>query len=415
MALSGPESTVLSPSLGTGIASATGIVSATGLRARIGLLVILSCISFNILLVLALQPVLSTIAAYFDGGTHGALIAQLLETMSGIGIMVGGPIAGWIAERRIGRRNLLLAALALYGLSGSACMFLDNASALLTLRLLQGLGSAGIAVSTYSLVSERFQGAARSRVIGYQGAFVSGMGIVSLPVAGLIADSYGWHAPFALYLSALVMLAVAIVTVPNSPAVSQQAAKQEDGGSLIAMWPLYALIVPIYLLANMVNLHISFVLAGDGIHRPSLQSYIMLASSILYMVGGLFYGRMVVRLGARRMLAAILALMAASGLAVGLSHGIVMTAIGVGLSGFSGGFLIPLITNLVLNMAPAGARSRALGFMYTAMYIGNFLNPLIMTPAREAIGNHQVFLTVGLLLAVAAAAQALVKRSIISD
>ncbi|MDB5396176.1 MAG: hypothetical protein JWM91_3682, partial [Rhodospirillales bacterium] len=57
----------------------------------------------------------------------------------------------------------------------------------------------------------------------------------------------------------------------------------------------------------------------------------------------------------------------------------------------------------------------ALGFMYTAMYIGNFLNPLIMTPAREAIGNHQVFLTVGLLLAVAAAAQALVKRSVISD
>lgn len=408
MAISESENTVLSSATGSGIASATG------LRARIGLLVILSCISFNILLVLALQPALSTIGDYFGGGTHGALIAQLLETMSGIGIMVGGPIAGWIAERRIGRRNLLLAALALYGLSGSACMFVDSAPVLLTLRLLQGLGSAGIAVSTYSLVSERFQGAARSRVIGYQGAFVSGMGIVSLPVAGVVASNYGWHAAFALYLSALVVLVIAIFTVPNSPAAPQQAVK-EAGGSLAAMWPLYALIVPIYLLANMVNLHISFVLAGDGIHRPSLQSYIMLASSILYMVGGIFYGRIFVRLGARRMLAAILALMAASGLAVGLSHGIVMTAIGVGLSGFSGGFLVPLITNLVLNKAPPEARSRALGFMYTAMYIGNFLNPLIMTPARQAIGNHQVFLTVGVLLAVAAAAQALVKRPIVAD
>jgi MFS family permease len=400
---------ISSPSLGGGIAPATG------LRARIGLLVILSSISFNILLVLALQPALSTIAEYFGGGTHGQLIAQQLETFSGIGIMVGGPIAGWIAERRIGRRNLLLAALALYGLSGSACMFIDSAPVLLTLRLLQGLGSAGIAVSTYSLVSERFQGAARSRVIGYQGAFVSGMGIISLPVAGVIANNYGWHASFSLYLSALVVLVIAIVTIPNSRPAASQVAKTEGGVSLAAMWPLYALIVPIYLLANMVNLHISFVLAGDGIHQPSLQSYIMLASSILYMAGGIFYGRVFVRLGARRMLAAILALMAASELAIGLSSGIAMTAVGVGLSGFSGGFLIPLITNLVVNKAPPEARSRALGFMYTAMYIGNFLNPLIMTPARQEIGNHQVFLTVGVLLAIAAVAQALVKRPIVSD
>lgn len=409
MAVSDSESMVrLSP-------SGAPAVPVTSLRERIGLLVILSCISFNILLVLALQPVLSTIALYYGGGTYGALIAQLLETMSGIGIMVGGPIAGWIAERRIGRRNLLIAALALYGLSGSICMFLDNAYLLLALRLAQGLGSAGIAVSTYSLVSERFQGAARSRVIGYQGAFVSGMGIVSLPVAGVIADGYGWHAPFALYISALIVMVIAIFTVPNSQPAVQQGGKGESGGSLAAMWPLYALIIPIYLLANMVNLHISFVLAGDGIHQPSLQSYIMLASSILYMAGGLFYGRVFVWLGPRRMLAAILALMAASGLAVGLSQGLVLTAVGVGISGLSGGFLIPLITNLVVNKAPPQARSRALGFMYTAMYIGNFLNPLIMTPARQAIGNHQVFLAIGVLLAFSALAQALVKRPIVAD
>jgi MFS family permease len=389
-------------------------VSAPGLRARIGLLVILFCVSFNILLVIAPQPALSTIAIYFGGGRHGQLIAQLLETMSGIGIMVGAPAAGWLSER-IGRRRLLLSALGLYGFTGTACMFLDYAPALLTLRLFQGLGSGGIAVSIYSLVSDRFEGAARSRIIGYQGAFVSAMGIVSMPIAGAVAKNYGWHAPFSFFALALVVLLIAIPTVQESrPATVQAQDAAVPGFSFMSMVPLFLLIVPIYLLANMVNLHISFVLAGDGMNSPLLQSYIMEASPILYMVGGLSYGRLFVRLGAQRMLTIILVLMSASGLAIGLSHGAALTAIGVGLSGLASGFLIPMIANLVVNKAPPVARSRAVGFMYTAMYIGNFLNPLIMTPARQYIGNHPVFLICGLLLAAGAVAQWTAKRPIVS-
>lgn len=387
-----------------------GIASATGLRARIDLLVILSSISFNVLLIVALMPVLSTIAAYFGGGTHGALIAQLLETMSGIGIMVGGPLAGWVADR-IGRSNLLFVSLALYGVAGSSGLLVDDAYGLLALRLFQGLGSAGIAVSTYSLVSERFQGAARARVIGYQQAFVSGMGIVSLPVAGAIGDAHGWHAPFALYLSAFVMLGVALATVPGSAAPPRQASAK--GGSVAALVPLYILLIPLYIVATMVNLHISFVLAGDGITLPSAQSHIMLASSIVYMAGGLLYGRVVVPLGPRRMLCLILAIMATSGLTIGLSHGTVMTAVGVGLSGLGGGFLIPFATNLVVNRAAPEARGRALGFFYMATYIGNFLNPLIMTPLRREIGNHETFLALGVVLVVAAVAQGVTRKSIV--
>ncbi len=400
--------------LGLTVPGDDGAVSAPGLRARIGLLVILFCVSFNILLVIAPQPALSTIAIYFGGGRHGQLIAQLLETMSGIGIMVGAPAAGWLSER-IGRRDLLLLALGLYGLTGTACMFLDSAPALLTLRLFQGLGSGGIAVSIYSLVSDRFEGPARSRIIGYQGAFVSAMGIVSMPIAGAVAKNYGWHAPFGFFAAALVVLVIAIPTVREGrPATGQEKDIETPSFSFLSMAPLFLLIVPVYLLANMVNLHISFVLAGDGIDSPLLQSYIMEASPILYMVGGLTYGRLFVRLGAQRMLAIILALMSASGLAIGLSHGVALTAIGVGLSGLASGFLIPMIANLVVNKAPPAVRSRAVGFMYTAMYIGNFLNPLLMTPARQAIGNHAVFLICGLLLAAGAAAQWKAKNPVVS-
>src|ERR1700761_7757386 len=196
-------------------------VRVTGLRDGIGLFVILSCISFNMLAVVALLPVLPTIAAHFAdhplavflGGlfhSNGSqLFAQTLETMSNIGILVGGPIIGGIAART-GRANVLFISLAVYGVAGAAGLFLDYPPLLLTSRLLQGFGSAGIAVTTYSLVSERFEGAARSKVMGYQQIFVSLMGFVAVPAAGSLGERYGWAAPFALFLTALILLPIAL-------------------------------------------------------------------------------------------------------------------------------------------------------------------------------------------------------------
>jgi len=396
-----------------------------GVRDAAGLFVILSSISFNMLAVVALLPVLSMIATRFEGdplaiflaerfhSNGGQLFAQTLETMSNIGILVGGPIIGWIADRT-GRANVLFYALAVYGVAGAAGLFLDYPPVLLASRLLQGFGSAGIAVTTYSLVSERFEGAARSKVMGYQQVFVSLMGFVALPLSGHLGERYGWHAPFGLFLSALLMLPIALATVPRGGALAPQPSSSHSssgGGSINALIPIYIMMVPLFIVANMTNLHISFVLAGDGLKGSAAQSYIMMASPVAYLVGGLLYGWVTTPLGPRRMLCLILAIMAGNGLVVGLSHGVVVTAAGVALGGLASGFLVPFTTNLIVNRAAPEARARALGFMYMANYIGSFLNPWVTTPIRTWLGNHEVFLAMGILLVVTALVQSLTRRS----
>jgi len=396
-----------------------------GVRDAAGLFVILSSISFNMLAVVALLPVLSMIATRFEGdplaiflaerfhSNGGQLFAQTLETMSNIGILVGGPIIGWIADRT-GRANVLFYALAVYGVAGAAGLFLDYPPVLLASRLLQGFGSAGIAVTTYSLVSERFEGAARSKVMGYQQVFVSLMGFVALPLSGHLGERYGWHAPFGLFLSALLMLPIALATVPRGGALAPQPSSSHSssgGGSINALIPIYIMMVPLFIVANMTNLHISFVLAGDGLKGSAAQSYIMMASPVAYLVGGLLYGWVTTPLGPRRMLCLILAIMAGNGLVVGLSHGVVVTAAGVALGGLASGFLVPFTTNLIVNRAAPEARARALGFMYMANYIGSFLNPWVTTPIRTWLGNHEIFLAMGILLVVTALVQSLTRRS----
>src|SRR5882724_6890869 len=133
--------------------------AAERLRERAAFVVMAGGNIFSIITVTALAPVLAlmgdhfanrpdaeAIAGIFGKGASGPLIAQLMITLVGIGVMVGGPIAGWLAER-IGFRRLLCGSLALYAATGAAGLWLNGAASLLGARLIQGFASAGIATS----------------------------------------------------------------------------------------------------------------------------------------------------------------------------------------------------------------------------------------------------------------------------
>ncbi len=377
-----------------------------GVRNRLSTFILLTSLSFNMLLLSAISPVLSTIAAHFGSGGGAALKAQLIITFSGIGIMVGGPIAGWLGDR-IGLRRLLLLALALYGVMGSAGLYLDSATALLASRVLQGMASAGIGASTFAMLGNRFSGAERARFLGYQGAFIAAAGAATLLITGEVARIGGWRAPFALYLTSSLMIGlVFLARFPKSAdSVGRDGAPPRPSIDLLPMWPTYLMIVPMYVAAYMFFLHLSFVLAGDGVTSPVIQSRVLTAITIMTIVGGLLYGRIVEQVGTRWTLFLILATMALSCLVVGFSHGVFMAVIACALAGLGGGGLGPYVTNLVLGQAPPDLRGRAMGFLYMAMYVGDFLNPLFVTPLRGAIGNHAAFAVVGGLLALGAAAR----------
>jgi MFS family permease len=393
-------------------------VTDSKIRRGIGLFVMIGAVLFNMLLLTAITPVLSTAAKHFGSGADAQIIAQLIITMTAIGIMIGGPLSGWLAER-IGLRTVLISALAVYGVAGGSGLFLERATPLLAARFLQGMAAGGIAISSYSMLGERFQGPARARVFGYQGALTAAAGFLTGLGAGQLAEAAGWRAPFGLYLLAFVMIVLALIGqgIPSGyrrPA-AEIAAAPVPRESLFKLWRLYAMLVPLYAAAFMFFLQLSFLLAGDGIGSPALQSKIFAAITLANFLGGLVYGRILERLGTKRMFCLILGMMAASDLVAGLGHGVAAMAAACALSGFGGGSLVPYITNLFISRAPIHLRSRALGFMYSGIYIGQFVNPFTVTPLRGVIGNHAAFVVVGGLLAVAALAQGLLPKSVGSE
>jgi MFS family permease len=381
----------------------------TRARLALGTFVMLTALGFNGLAQTAFTPVLSTVANHFGNSGGSQLTAQSIATMASVGVMVGGPIVGMLAEW-IGARRMLYVALAVYAVAGSAGLYIEGIVPLLASRLVQGIGSAGITIATSAMIGDRFEGTARSRFLGYQGAFLAAAGFISLLASGQIAESIGWRAPFTLFLAALPMLGLAIVSLDQDTTAKPAPTTGGSFAQIVPLWPIYLAVVIIYTAGYMIYLQLSFVLAGDHVTSPALQSRIFSASTVMHFVGGLFYGRAVERLGQRWMLFLILLCMAGSDFIIGFTASVPLIVLACGLAGLGGGNMVIYVTNRVLNRAPLEARGKALGFMVTAMYIGDFLNPWAATPLRLALGNHNAFLAVGAAILLAALMQAFAFR-----
>ena len=72
------------------------------------------------------------------------------------------------------------------------------------------------------------------------------------------------------------------------------------------------------------------------------------------------------------------------------------------LSSLGAGCVGPYVGNLLLDRAEPAVRARAAGLLYSATFVGDFLNPLAMLPLRQAFGIHMAFVIVGAVCAAGA-------------
>ena len=111
----------------------------------------------------------------------------------------------------IGRRNVLIAGLAVFGVASLLIGFAPVAPLLLAARALQGVGAAMLTPSTLALLTETYPpGAERRRAVGLYAA-VAGIGAsVGLVAGGLFAALLSWRVGFLINVpitAALIVLA----------------------------------------------------------------------------------------------------------------------------------------------------------------------------------------------------------------
>ncbi|WP_326569368.1 MFS transporter [Amycolatopsis rhabdoformis] len=176
------------------------------------------------------------VGTFFDGFDAISLAVILPVVVKTFGIDLGqagliisagylGQFAGAIAvgllSDRIGRRRAFLLSLAIMSVLAVFCAFAWSSRSLLVFRLLQGIGLGAEVPIAGTIVNEFLGRRNRGRIgVGYQSLFSWGLffaPLVALLLTSSLGPATGWRVLLGLGALPLIVVAVGLVALPESP------------------------------------------------------------------------------------------------------------------------------------------------------------------------------------------------------
>lgn len=182
----------------------------------------------------------------FDIGAIGYLLPALARSWAkspsdltpavvsgGVGMLIGSLIAGPLGDAR-GRKPVLLACIAVFGLFSIASAFSASPASLAALRLLTGLGLGGSIPIAIALTSDYAPRTNRAIVVGMMTCAVP----VGLLLSGLVSSwfvpAYGWQSVFLLGGALpLLLLPLLVRLLPESLQILMCAGKFPSGADVL--------------------------------------------------------------------------------------------------------------------------------------------------------------------------------------
>ncbi|WP_417781393.1 MFS transporter [Stutzerimonas xanthomarina] len=319
------------------------------------------------------QPLLPLLASHFAVSAATSSLALSLTTLS---LALCLLIAGGLAESW-GRKRVMGVALLLAGLLGLACAMVESWALLLVLRAMLGLALSGLPALAMAYVGEEFDPESLPAAMGlYIGGTALG-GLLGRLLSGLLSDLGGWQ--LALGGIAGLGLVALVAFVWLLPASRHFKAQPLSLRGLLSNFAehlsnpiLRNLFLQAFLLmGGFVALfnYIGFRLAAPPF---SLSSTIIGLLFTVYLAGIFsagWAGRLVPRLGARKVLQGGVALML---LGVGLCSTPWLTAIVAGLALFTLGFFAAhAVASGQVGVHAKGAKAQASALYLCAYYLGS--------------------------------------------
>jgi AAHS family 4-hydroxybenzoate transporter-like MFS transporter len=149
--------------------------------------------------------------------------------LGGVGMLIGSMAAGPLADLR-GRKPVVLACIAIFGLFSIACAFATSPLSLAALRLATGLGLGGVIPTAIALTSDHVPQKNRAIVVGLMTCAVP----VGLLLSGLASfwfiPAHGWQSVFLIGgVLPLLLLPLLVGLLPESLQFPMRAGTPPDG------------------------------------------------------------------------------------------------------------------------------------------------------------------------------------------
>ncbi|WP_420428739.1 MFS transporter [Algiphilus sp.] len=371
-------------------------------------LTLLLCSTLTVMAAATITPSLAGIAAHFADTPHAGMLTRLVLTLPALFIVLAAPWAGRACDRR-GRKPVLLTGLALYVAAGSAGALAPSLPILLVSRAVLGIGIACLMTAATTMIADSTRGSEQTRLLGLQGAFMAGGGVVFVFAGGLAAELH-WRVAFGVYLLALLLLPAML----RLPETRDAGAMSVHPVQAVPMTRLLRRVGVIYLLAflgmalfYLVPVYMPFLLSSRFALSAGWVGAFIALGNLAAMVSGMQFGRVRARIPALGMVALTGGLLAAGYAVVAVSHSVPLFLLGLVIAGAGLGFMVPNLNHWTVQVSDAAQRGQALGGLTTAFFLGQFASPLLAQPVASQWGNGGLYAAAAAVLATGALAAAL--------
>ena len=376
------------------LAGDVAVDPATGRRAgRAQALVLLVSSCLSVLGAVLLAPVLPRIADAFAGTPGVQALVPILLTAPALVIGLTATFAGRVVDR-FGRKRLLVASLVVYAVVGTAPLWLSSLPLIVASRALVGLTEAAIMTCCTTLLADYFHGRERERYFGLQVVFTTVSATVFFAVGGALGNTT-WRAPFWLYAVSLPLALLAARYVWQPEGLPQ------DRSAVLVSLPWRSLRRPVVvtllggLLFYVLIVELSFKLDQLGVEATATIGAVSAVASLGTATGAFLFGRVAAR-GPGVVVPVAFGVSGLGLLGLGLAGSVPLVVATAVVTGFGNGLLLPSLLSWALGSLSLQQRGRATGVWTSALFIGQFVCPLVVLALGGALdGLDSALLVLG--------------------
>ena len=374
-------------------------IAASGVTLPLIMCITLTGIMGNVLL----TPVLPDIVRDFGEPLGRAGLLMAVTTAPGILL---APVIGVLADR-YGRRTVVVPCLALFGVAGGLASWAPSYDALLVLRFLQGVGSAGLINLAIVLIGDTWTGGERARMIGRNAAALTIAIVVLPPFGGWLGQVWGWRATFAPYWLGVVAALVLWVRLPRPvhgtgsfrdhlraavPALRTRAV----AGPVVLGAVAFMLIFGVFLTVVPLYLDRSFDLG------PGARGMVLAVPGVSSTILALNLARLRTRFRTSTLLTVAFGSFAAAFVLMGSIRSLVALSLGTLLYGAGEGIAIGTLQDAVSEAAPAASRGAIVAVWVGVARLGQTIGPMGAAAGVDGPGVTSTMVVAGTLAALLA-------------
>jgi MFS family permease len=369
-----------------------------------------------------LAPALPAMRENFQDVPNIDLMVRLVLTLPALFIGLLSPFVGLIVDK-IGRKRVLVVSILVGALAGISGYFVETLGLLLAGRAILGIAVAGSMTSATTLIADYYEGPARSGFLGLQAGVMGLGGAFVLAVAGMMAD-VSWRTPFLIYIVPFIVLPF-VVLILYEPKLEQWcgedvaplgdgaacagAAAREDQSFGVStakeeaipyrlLTFIYVAVLVMVILYFVIPIQLPFYLLEKTQASATQSGLTVSVATLCFALSSMFLAKRMAKLDhitvlllGYGLMGIGLSLITISGGSAFMYPGLISAGIGIGVA-------YPNLYVWLANSAPLAVRGRALGGMNTALFLGQFLSPIISQPVVASYDLERLFMIAAILL-----------------